>query len=92
MPLTGSALKRQKIAMRNRDRKRPIRSEVRTRIKTARVAMAEGNQPVAELKLREALVRLDQAATKGAIHKRNAARRKSRLQKAYNRTLASASE
>jgi len=92
MPLTGSALRRQKIAMRNRARKRPIRSEVRTRVKSARVAMTEGDQPLAEAKLREALVRLDRAATKGAIHKRNAARRKSRLQKAYNRTFVSAGE
>jgi small subunit ribosomal protein S20 len=88
MPLTGSALKRHKIAMRNRDRKRPLRSEVRTRIKTARVTMAEGDFATAEQKLREALVRLDRAATRGAIHRRNAARRKSRLQIAFNRTFA----
>ncbi len=88
MPLTGSALKRYKIAMRNRARKRPLRSEVRTRIKTARVAMESGDKETAEAKLREALCRLDRAVTRGALHQRNAARRKSRLQKAFNQTFS----
>lgn len=91
MPLTGSALKRHKISMRNRARKRPLRSEVRTRIKTVRVAIESGDQETAELKLREAICRLDRAVTRGALHRRNAARRKSRLQKAYNATFGTGS-
>ncbi len=89
MPLTGSALKRVKINTRNRARKRPIRSETKTRIRTAREAMASGDEQRALDRVRAALRQLDRASQRGAIHKRNAARRKSRLQRAYNRTQAS---
>ncbi len=92
MPLTGTALKRVKITERNRARKRPLRSEVRTRVRTTREAIAAGDRELAQTKLAEALKKIDRAATRGALHPRNASRRKSRLQKAFNRTFVSSTE
>jgi small subunit ribosomal protein S20 len=87
MPLTGTALKRQKINDRNRMRKRPLRTEAKTRVRRTREAIAEGDRQAAEEQLRATVRHLDRAATKGAIHPRNAARRKSRLYKAFNQAF-----
>ena len=50
-------------------------------VKRARVAIATGEVKEAEARVREAIRDLDKAASRGIIHKRNAARRKSRLMK-----------
>jgi small subunit ribosomal protein S20 len=84
MPLTGMALKRQKINDRNRTRRRPLRSEAKTRVRGAREAIAAGDRAEAEKRLKATIKHLDRAASRGAIHRRNAARRKSRLHKAFN--------
>jgi len=84
MPLTGTALKRVRIATRNKARKRPIRSEVKTRIRRTKEAIATGERDQAADKLKEALQKLDRAVTRRAIHRRNADRRKSRIQRAFN--------
>ncbi len=55
-----------------------IRSEMRTRIKTA-TAAAEAGDPEADAKLRLAQKRIDSASSKGIIHANKAARLKSRL-------------
>jgi small subunit ribosomal protein S20 len=46
--------------------------------------IAGGDLQAAEEALKSAVVALDKAAQKGAIHRRNAARRKSRLMKGLN--------
>jgi small subunit ribosomal protein S20 len=61
------------------ERNKAVRSELKTRIKTA-VQTAGTEDGDAFLQL--AQKRLDQAAAKGIIHKKQAARRKSRLMKA----------
>ncbi len=66
-----------------RSRKRRLRnlswrSRVKTAVRKARMAMAAG-EPVAADLTRAACRLLDKAAAKGTIHKRQAARRKSRL-------------
>jgi small subunit ribosomal protein S20 len=43
-----------------------------------------GNIPSAEMQVVEAVRALDKAASKGVIHRNNAARRKSRLMKKLN--------
>ena len=50
-------------------------------VKRAREAIAAGEAKAAEAQVREAIRDLDKAASRGVIHKRNAARRKSRLMK-----------
>jgi len=66
-----------------RSRKRRVRnlswrSRVKTAVRKARMAGAAGEPAAADL-TRAACRLLDKAASKGTIHKRQAARRKSRL-------------
>ena len=60
-------------------RNRSYKSRTRTMIKKAFIAIDEGNLDQAKLATNEAVKALDKAAAKGAIHKNNASRRKSRL-------------
>ena len=76
-----SQIKRNRQNEVRRLRNKAVRSEVKTRVKAAVVA-AEGQAENADDALRMAMKRLDKAATKGVIHKNQAARRKSRLMKA----------
>lgn len=60
---------------------RSVRSAVKTRVTKVRRAVAEGGvENLAELGL-EAISALDRAASKGILHRNNAARRKGRLMK-----------
>jgi small subunit ribosomal protein S20 len=79
-----SQIKRNKTNEVRRLRNKGVRSELKTRIKTA-VSAAEGGAETAGEALRTAVVRLDQAASKGIIHKNQAARRKSRLTRRINK-------
>ncbi len=56
-----------------------VRSEVKTMIRKARVAIQGADTGAASESVKVANRLLDKAATKGIIHKRQAARRKSRL-------------
>lgn len=74
-----SQIKRNRQNEKRRLRNRTFRGAARTAVKSARAEMTE-----AEVK--GAVSALDKAAEKGAIHPRNAARRKSRLMKAANKS------
>ena len=63
------------------ERNKAVKSELKTRVKSATKA---AGTPEAEEALRLAVKRLDMAAAKGVIHKNQAARRKSRLMKKIN--------
>lgn len=69
-------------AAKHQELNRIYRSGARTAVKKARAAIAAGDN--AAEAVQEAVSVLDRAATKGVIHKNNAARRKSRLMKALN--------
>ena len=73
-----SQIKRNLQNERRRLRNKSVRSELRTRTKTA-VAAAEAGEENALEALRAAVRRIDKAAAKGVIHKNQAANRKSRL-------------
>jgi small subunit ribosomal protein S20 len=75
-----SQIKRNKQNEVRRVRNKAVRSEIRTRVKNAESAAAEGAETSAEA-LRMAVKRIDKAASKGVIHKNQAANRKSRLMK-----------
>ena len=60
------------------------KSRIKTEIKKFRTAISEGQADVERLKIAQSL--LDKAGSKGIIHRRQAARRKSRLAKALNQT------
>lgn len=65
------------------ERNKSVRSELKTRTKTALKSAEQGSENAADA-ARIAMQRIDTAATKGVIHKNAAARRKSRLAKKLN--------
>ena len=75
-----SQIKRNRQSEKARLRNKAVRSEMKTRTKRAFAAAESGAENTAEV-AREAVKRIDTAATKGVIHKNTAARRKSRLMK-----------
>jgi small subunit ribosomal protein S20 len=76
---TKSALKAIRVSERKRQQNSPVRSGVRTALRRARTAIAGGDAAAAQEATVVAQSKLDKAASKGVIHWRNAARRKSRL-------------
>ena len=62
------------------ERNKAVRSELKTRVKVARKAVETGAEESTE-SVRQAQKRLDKAGAKGRIHKKQAARRTSRLMK-----------
>jgi small subunit ribosomal protein S20 len=74
-----SQIKRIRQNNKRQERNKQVRSEVKTRVKTA---LAD---PADTAALTIAIKRIDKAAAKGVIHKNTAARRKSRLAKAMAR-------
>ena len=75
-----SQIKRNRQNEKRRIANKTVRSELRTRIKSA-VSAAETGADNASEAGRLAMKRIDKAAQKGVIHKNAAARRKSRLAK-----------
>ncbi len=73
-----SQIKRNKQNEKRRLRNKAVRSELRTRIKTAE---ASASTESADTTARTAISKIDRAAATGVIHKNGAARRKSRLMK-----------
>jgi small subunit ribosomal protein S20 len=83
-----SSKKRIRVAERRRDENKPLRTEARTFVKKAEVAIASGDVAAADAATREAVSVLDRVADKDVIHKNNAARRKSRLIAKYHALVA----
>jgi small subunit ribosomal protein S20 len=75
-----SQIKRNRQTTKRQARNKAVRSELRTRTKKAISAIEGGTEHSAEA-LRLAIKRIDKAASKGVIHKNQAANRKSRLMK-----------
>jgi small subunit ribosomal protein S20 len=74
-----SQIKRNRQNERRRLRNKGIRSQVRTVEKSARQGDGSADAADATTRSREAARLLDRAVAKGVVHKRTAARRKSRL-------------
>ena len=88
MANSKTARKRIRIAETRRLRNRPYRTAARTFVKKAEAAIRAGDQTVAQAAVVDAISMLDRVASKGIIHKNNAARRKSRLMAKLNRAAA----
>ena len=73
-------LQNEKARLRNKD----VRSSVKTAVRRFRTAVAEGDRDAAATALVEAGRKLDKAASKGVIHANQAAKRKSRMARAFN--------
>ena len=83
-----SQIKRNKQNEKRRVSNKAVRSELKTRTKVVTTAAEAGDENVDE-RTRLAIKRLDKAASKGVIHKNQAARRKSRLVKQIAKLQAS---
>ncbi len=87
MPNIKSAKKRVLIAEANNMRNKSYTSALRTAIKKADAALDSNADNKAEC-VKVAVKKLDQAVTKGILHKNNAARKKSALVVRLNKTNA----
>ena len=76
-----SQIKRNRQNEKQRVRNRVYRGQARTFVARAKVTITEGEKEKATQETLVAIKSLDKAASKGVLHKNNAARRKSRLMK-----------
>ncbi len=79
-----SQIKRNKQNEASRQRNKAVRTALKTDAKKVRVAATDGDHQASDEAVRHAARALDKAASKGIIHKRTAARRKSRLARAIS--------
>ncbi|HUF60227.1 MAG TPA: 30S ribosomal protein S20 [Actinomycetota bacterium] len=77
-----SQIKRNKQNEKRGERNKTVRTALKTSTKKVRLAVTSGDVEAATTQQREAARALDKAVAKGIVHKRTAARRKSRLAKA----------
>lgn len=84
MPNIKSAKKRVLVNEANYERNKSYRSALKTAIKKADVAL-ETNADDKEVCVKAAVKKIDEAVTKGIIHKNNAANKKSALAKRLNK-------
>ncbi len=87
MPNIKSAKKRVIVNENKAMRNKATRSELRTAIKKADAAIAN-NASDKDAVVKLAVKKIDSAATKGILHKNNAARKKSALVKRLNKVEA----
>ena len=79
-----SQKKRILTAEKARQRNKAVRSELKTAIKAVRTAFEAGQLEDAQVAANKASRLLDKAASKGIVHKNQAAQRKSGVQKLVN--------
>jgi small subunit ribosomal protein S20 len=85
VPHHKDAIKRLKQNEKRRARNRHFRSRMRNQIKKVRTAVEAGDVATAQLELRTTMSVIHRVASKGVIHKNQAARRISRLNKAVKK-------
>ncbi len=87
LPNIKSAKKRVAVSELRRLKNRSERSKLRTLVKNTQIAMETDLEQAKNL-LTLTIKELDQAASKGLIHKNAAARKKSRLMRKFNQLTA----
>jgi small subunit ribosomal protein S20 len=80
---TRSAIKRIKQSEKRRQRNRGARSAIRTSLKTARTA-TDAKSSDAKTAVHDAIRTIDQAVSRGVMHRNTAARKKSSLARKLN--------
>lgn len=85
MPNIKSAIKRVQIAETRRLSNSSVKSRVKTAVKKFVEAVPSGDINNSEGLLKTAIKKMDKAARKGILHKNAVARKKSKLQKAFNK-------
>ena len=86
-----SQIKRNRQNEKRRERNKAARSSLRTATKKVHAAVREGYADAATTSARDASRAYDKAASKGVVHRRTAARHKSRLAKTANIVAAGSS-
>ncbi len=81
MPRIKSAIKRVEVAERNRNRNKAWKSAVRTARNAVADSLNVADKNAADTNLNQMYRVIDQAVSKGILHKNSAARKKSRLAK-----------
>ena len=76
-----SQIKRNGTNKKAQERNKAVKSEVKTAVRATRVAITAGDKDKAVASLAVAAKKLDKAASKGVIHKNQAANRKSAIAK-----------
>lgn len=84
MPIIESAKKRVRTTEKKTAKNRKWKDRLKTAIKNMEKAVEAGDKEAAAEQLKETKKVIDKAATRNLIHKNNAARKKSRLEKMYN--------
>ena len=79
-----SAKKRIQVTLVKTERNKAIRSKVKTAIKKVESAVAANAKQLAKDNLKNAIVEITKAASKGVYHKNNASRKVARLSKAVD--------
>ncbi len=79
-----SQIKRNKTNEKARQRNKAVKSALKTSVRKFREAAEAGDAAAATAQAREASRALDKAASKGVIHKNQAANRKSSIAKTAN--------
>jgi small subunit ribosomal protein S20 len=87
-----SQIKRNRQNVKAHERNKAVRTALKTATKKVHTAVAAGDVEAATTRSLEASRAYDKAASKGMVHKRTAARHKSRLAKAANRTAVASAE
>ncbi len=88
MPNIRSAAKRARQNIKREMYNRRVKSMLKTSIRRFEESLQNGDHEDARVKLHEAVRQIDKAAAKGILHRNNAARKKSRLSRLYDRTIA----
>ncbi|HEX8220839.1 MAG TPA: 30S ribosomal protein S20 [Chloroflexia bacterium] len=88
MANTKSALKRIRSSERKKARNKPVRTALKTYVRSAVTQLSAGATEESAEAVVRAISALDKAAGKGIIHPNQAARRKSRLMTKLNRANA----
>ena len=73
-----------RVSERKKSINQPLRSRAKNLVTRTRRMIADGDIEAAEIAAKGAVVALDKAASRGAIHKNTASRKKSRLIKHLN--------
>jgi small subunit ribosomal protein S20 len=76
-----SQIKRNGTNKKAQERNKAVKSQLKTAIRATREAVVAGDKEKATAALRVAAKRIDKAASKGVIHKNQAANRKSAIAK-----------
>jgi len=88
LPNIKSVAKDVKKSRENRIRNLDAKSRIKTVVKKARAAAVVGEKQALAGLVSESYSVIDKAAERGIVHKKQAARRKSRLMKAVNKAVA----